>query len=99
MNEKPQGEKIDRVLFLLFAGMVFYTVVLIFCEHYFMQDGQMFQVIAGVLAGFGGCFFGRIMPSSKPHSLAPGTTEATLRVEPPTPVIPADPLPGPDPKP
>lgn len=75
------NKQIDPVLYLLFIGMVFFAIILIFCEHYFMSDGQMFQVMAGLLTGFGGAFFGRINPSK--DKLVPGTTQITA-VETPT---------------
>jgi hypothetical protein len=67
--------KVDRILYLLFSGIVIFSIILILCEHYFMSDGQMFQVIASVLTGFTGAFFGRINPSQK--SVDPGTTTVT----------------------
>lgn len=57
--------KVDPILYLLFVGIVTFSILLIAVEHYFMSDGQMFQVMAGVLTGFTGAFFGRINPSSK----------------------------------
>jgi hypothetical protein len=43
--------------------MVFFCGVLIFCEHFFPMDGQIFQVIAGLLSGFSGAFFMRVKPT------------------------------------
>lgn len=57
--------KVDPILYLLFVGIVVFSILLITVEHYFMSDGQMFQVMAGVLTGFTGAFFGRINPSQK----------------------------------
>lgn len=78
MTPTPR-EKVDPVLYLLFVGMVFFTFILIGSEHYFMSDGQMFQVIAGLLAGFSGAFFGRITPTKQtPTPPPPGVTTATF---------------------
>ena len=52
----------EPVVLLLFIGMVFFCGVLIFCEHFFPMDGQIFQVIAGLLSGFSGAFFMRVKP-------------------------------------
>ena len=67
--------KVDKILYLLFAGIVIFSVLLIFVEKFFMSDGQMFQVMAGVLTAFSGAFFGRINPSQK--TVDPGTTTVT----------------------
>lgn len=53
-------EPFDRVLYLLFAGMVIFAGLLIYIEHYFKDDGQLFQVISGLLTAFSGSFFTRL---------------------------------------
>jgi uncharacterized membrane protein YjjP (DUF1212 family) len=63
--------KMDTTLLLLFTGMVFFAAVLIFVEWRFSNDAQVFQVIASLVAGFSGAFFGRINPqneSTKPKT-------------------------------
>jgi hypothetical protein len=60
-----QDWRIDPNLLLLFAGLIFFTAVLIFVELKFQNDGQVFQVIAGLITGFAGCFFGRMDPKKK----------------------------------
>ena len=62
----------DPVLLLLFAGMVLFTAMLIIVDKAFPNDGQTFQVISGLLTGFSGAFFGRLVPQ-KEH---PGETES-----------------------
>lgn len=64
MNET----KLEPVILLLFIGMVFFTAMLFTAEHYFPMDGQMFQVIAGLLTGFSGAFFMRVKPKSAANS-------------------------------
>ncbi len=54
--------KMDPVLLLLFVGLVLFTGILIWVEHAFQSDGQIFQCIASVLAGFTGSFFTRLNP-------------------------------------
>lgn len=56
------SHKIDPVLWLLFLGMVLAAGTLIFVEHFFKDDGQVFQVFAGLLASFSGAFFLRVKP-------------------------------------
>jgi len=62
-------EPIDR---LLVAGIVFFTLLLIVVSKWSPNDGQTFQVISGLLTGFGGAFFARLKPPEK--QVPPGTT-------------------------
>ena len=71
---KPTSEENDSnswnlepVVMLLFAGMVFFTLMLFVAEKWFAADGQMFQVIAGLLTGFSGAFFMRVKPKTDPN--------------------------------
>jgi len=59
----PLKERIDRVLYLLFAGMVFFSIMLLYVEHFFKDDGQLFQVVSGLITGFAGAFFTRLKSS------------------------------------
>jgi hypothetical protein len=61
-----QANKVEPVVVLLFLGMVFFTFMLFASEKWFPSDGQMFQVVAGLLSGFSGAFFMRIKPRSEP---------------------------------
>ena len=74
-----QDWRIDPVLLLLFAGLCLFTLVLIFVEWRFNSDGQIFQVVSGVLTGFAGAFFTRMNPKKQEDT----TTTATVRAEPP----------------
>jgi hypothetical protein len=86
MAAPNKPEPVDPVLYLLFAGMIFFTMILIGVEHFFMQDAQVFQVIAGVLTGFTGAFFGRMKPGPS-HS--PGGDDNSVNVTaPPAPTTP-----------
>lgn len=48
---------LDPVLKMLFLGIIFFTGVLFVSERFFPMDGQIFQVVAGLLTGFSGAFF------------------------------------------
>jgi len=61
-----KSEPIEPIMLLLFGGMVFFTAVLIAVEVWFKSDGQVFQVVAGLLTGFSGAFFGRLKPAASP---------------------------------
>ena len=65
---------VDGVTLLLFGGMIFFTLVLLLVEKFYPNDGQVFQVFAGLLSGFAGAFFLRVKPpesSTKPPSKPP----------------------------
>jgi hypothetical protein len=48
-------------------------VALIYVEKAFPNDGQIFQVISGLVTGFAGAFFMRVKPqSSRPEPASPG---------------------------
>ena len=55
-------KQLDPVLALLFAGIVFSAIALAVIDWFFKGEGQVFQVIAGLLMSFNGAFFLRIMP-------------------------------------
>lgn len=56
----------DPVLLLLFIGVMVFTGVIIGAERFFPNDGQLFQVLSGLVTGFAGAFFARITPQGKP---------------------------------
>ena len=94
MENLPQGnrtEPIEPIMYMLFGGMVFFTAILIGIEVWFKDDGQVFQVVAGLLTGFSGAFFGRLKTGQQKTdtALAPGTSQLTSVVVPPAPVTPA----------
>ena len=67
-----EESKVEPVLLLLFGGIVFFTLMLFVSERFFPMDGQIFQVISGLLTGFGGAFMMRVKPRDTP-SAPPGT--------------------------
>lgn len=60
VSSGTQSHCIDRILYLLFAGMLVFAVMLVLVEKFFASDGQIFQVVAGLLTGFSGAFFAKI---------------------------------------
>ena len=65
----------DPVLLILFAGIWISVGIMIACAVWFKDDGQIFQVLSSLVAGFSGAFFGRMKPQEKPP--APGSTTVT----------------------
>lgn len=86
-NSSQACERFDRVLFLLFFGIMFFTAVLFCSEVWFKDDSQLFQVAAGVLTGFTGAFFGRLKPQKDQQSNTGGgddnSTNITNQTTPP----------------
>ena len=70
--------RVEPVVLLLFVGMLFFTGVLLFTAWIWPSDGQVFQVIAGILTAFSGAFFMRI----KPRSLDPQQPTEVASMEP-----------------
>lgn len=56
------NSKIEPIVLLLFIGMLVWSALLFVCQQYYSDDGQIFQVISGLLTGFSGAFFMRIKP-------------------------------------
>jgi hypothetical protein len=57
--------KIDPVLILLFLGMWLATATLIGVDILFKSEGQIFQVLSGLVTAFAGAFFARMKPDTK----------------------------------
>jgi hypothetical protein len=83
-------QKLERVLLLLTFLVVFFTGCLFFSEHFFPQDGQIFQVVSGLLTAFGGALLMRVKPQTKEEEVARladaqvgATTTTTTTVETP----------------
>lgn len=68
----PRVEPIVKLLALL---MLVFSAIIIFCEHFFPMDGQIFQVFSGLLAGISGAFLMRI----KPRGTEPNGDPVTMR--------------------
>lgn len=59
--------------YMLVAVMMFFTIVVMWCEHHFQSDAQIFQLFASVITGASGALFmklkgsqGHPPPSEKP---------------------------------
>jgi uncharacterized membrane-anchored protein len=72
------NEKIEPILYLLAAMMIFFTAVLIGVEWGFHDDAQVFQVVATILSGIAGAFTIRIKPANQSALQAPGSTSTTM---------------------
>lgn len=51
-------KRLDPILKLLLVGIVFFMAILLYIQKWFPNDGQTFQVVAGLLTGFSGAFLG-----------------------------------------
>ena len=49
-------KRVEPNLIFLFVVMVVFAGIIIYCEHFFREDGQVFQVFAGILTGVGTTF-------------------------------------------
>jgi hypothetical protein len=58
----PDKQRLEPVELLLMGGIVFFTICLFISERFFPSDGQIFQVVSGLLTGFGGAFLMRVKP-------------------------------------
>jgi hypothetical protein len=58
--DPPCPEKVDYITVLLFLGIVIFAIFTVGVDYFFKTDGQIFQVMAGVLTAFTGGFFTRI---------------------------------------
>jgi len=76
-------QKLDQVLLLLLAGIVFFTLAVFAAEHWYPMDGQLFQVMSNLLSGFGGALLMRIKPKDPvkddpPASASTVSTDSTI---------------------
>ena len=73
-------EPLEPILKMLAALMIFFTAMLFISERFFTSDGQIFQVISGLLTGISGAFLMRIKPraSLTPDSASTVTTTQTV---------------------
>lgn len=78
--------KVDPVLWLLFLGMLVFTAILLYVEKFYPNDGQIFQVISGLVTGFAGAFFARMKPDTSKPPEPPGTQKTEVTITQPEPV-------------
>ena len=72
--------KIEPVVLLLACLMLMFTLALFVSNKMFPMDGQMFQVIAGLLSGISGAFMMRVKPK---QDATDTTTTSTVGANPP----------------
>lgn len=53
-------EGVEPIIRLLVILMVFFTFILIYCEHIFNSDGVVFAVFSGILNNCAGALFMRV---------------------------------------
>lgn len=70
-------KRMDPAVYLLAFMVVFFTAILIYVEFVFKSDGQIFQVICGMLTGFGGALLLRLKPQGEREPAA-GTTTTVI---------------------
>lgn len=75
-------KRVDWVTVILFLGVMMTLAALFVAEKLFPTDGQMFQVVAGLVTAFSGALFTRIKPLLNQGS---GTTSTPPGITPPTP--------------
>lgn len=76
-TETRNGYKMDPVLYLLSILVVFFVVSLFASEKWFPNDGQIFQVISSLVAGFSGALLVRVKPQDISATVSTKTTAAT----------------------
>jgi hypothetical protein len=78
-------KQIDPVLWLLAALIVFSACLVIYCEHMFPMDGQVFQVMSSLVSGFAGALLMRVKPATPAEAVAtpPISTGPVTTVTPP----------------
>jgi hypothetical protein len=54
-NASPSS--VDGVLWMLFGGLLFYSVLLIGCYKLFAGDQMILEIVSNLLSGFMGAFF------------------------------------------
>ena len=71
------SEKIDPVLLLLLAGIIFFALTLFAVDIWFKQDQALFSVLSSLVSGFAGSFFTRLRPKDAATTIPPGATVDT----------------------
>ena len=60
--------KVDPMVMLLAALLIFFTFALFFAELWFKSDGVFFQTVATTMSGIGGALLMKITGKDIPHS-------------------------------
>jgi hypothetical protein len=81
---------IEPIVWLLAGGIVFFSLIIFACEHWYANDGALFQVFSNLLAGFSGALF---MRKPKTTETGNGTSSGNGSINVTTgPILNADPL-------
>ena len=74
---------LEPMLLMLCAMVVFFTMILFAAEKFFGSDAQLFQVVAGLLSGFGGALLMRVKPRGNEEKEADRGSSDTPKVNDP----------------
>ncbi len=74
------SEKIEPVLKLLVGCLVFSVLALFASEIWFKEDSQLFQVLAGLVTGFGASLLTRVKPNRSEPSESGGSFTTSSKV-------------------
>ncbi len=66
--------KLEPVVRLLFIGICVCIFALFVDAKFFPNDGQMFQVVAGLMTAFSGAFFMRVNPKDSRPQIPEGSS-------------------------
>jgi hypothetical protein len=72
---------VEPVLLLLAGLLVFFACAIIYCEHFFASDGQIFQVFSGVMTAISGALLMRVKPSKNDQSSSPDVSAKTTTTD------------------
>ncbi len=75
---KKLDGKIEPIVLFLFFGIVFFSGVILLCEHFYPMDGQLFQVFTGILGNFTGALFMRVKGAAPDADTPPSKTTTTV---------------------
>jgi hypothetical protein len=83
MSSDPKVEPVEPIIWLL-SGMILVLLIALFVDEiFFSSDGQIFQVIAGLVSGVTGAFLARIKPANKTDSHTSDTPTTTTEASKP----------------
>ncbi len=60
---RPHGERIEPIVWMLAALIIFFAVLMVGISRWAPNDGQTFQALVGLLTTFSGAFVMRVKPS------------------------------------
>jgi hypothetical protein len=69
--------KVEPIVLLLVALVIFFTVILIGVARMMSSDGQTFQIIAGLVTGFSGALLMRVKPKNTAEDNVPMPNDTT----------------------